>query len=157
MQCHTVIWCTLLLHIQDQFIFCTFLKASLIFPQNISLPAEYTDLRFELADLEGYTKAQLKSFCKTKRLPVKSSSKKVELQTLMRAWAEAHPDLLRNTEEIVGMEVSPTEESNAANGGEKPLNRSFLEEQRAVSLPRVCLLRRGGGRELRMQVRKRGG
>ena len=67
----------------------------------MSLPAESTDLRFELADLEGYIMAQLKSFCKTRRLPVKTCSKKGKLQMSMKAWAEAHPDLLGNTEENV--------------------------------------------------------
>ncbi|KAJ1099129.1 hypothetical protein NDU88_004233 [Pleurodeles waltl] len=44
---------------------------------------------FDLEKLESYTKAQLKQFCKSFDCPIKSSSRKEELQKALRAWVTA--------------------------------------------------------------------
>ncbi|KAJ1198946.1 hypothetical protein NDU88_002784 [Pleurodeles waltl] len=44
---------------------------------------------FDLEKLDSSTKAQLKEFCKSFDCPIKSSSKKEELQKALRAWVTA--------------------------------------------------------------------
>ncbi|KAJ1199724.1 hypothetical protein NDU88_003557 [Pleurodeles waltl] len=44
---------------------------------------------FDLEKLESYTKAHLKQFCKSFDCPIKSSSRKEELQKALRAWVTA--------------------------------------------------------------------
>ncbi|KAJ1121078.1 hypothetical protein NDU88_009206 [Pleurodeles waltl] len=44
---------------------------------------------FDLGKLESYTVAQLKQFCKDLACPIKSSTRKEELQKALRAWVAA--------------------------------------------------------------------
>ncbi|KAJ1110261.1 hypothetical protein NDU88_007616 [Pleurodeles waltl] len=46
-------------------------------------------VEFELEKLESYTVAQLKQFCKEFYSPIKSSTKKYELQKALKAWLAA--------------------------------------------------------------------